>query len=469
MKQKTTFGVLVGNRGFFPSHLIESGRKEILEKLRAEGFGTVVLDAEATPYGSVESLEDAKKCAALFQEHADEIDGILVTLPNFGDERAVAETIRRSGLNVPVLVHAFPDEIGKMSLADRRDSFCGKMSVCDNLTQYGAKYSLTTRHTETVDSEEFAADLEWFGAVCRTVGGLRGARLGAIGARVAPFKTVRFSERILEASGISVEVVDLSEIIGEVNGLDDEAQGVQDNFAEVRSYVPLDEVPEHALIKMAKLRLVIDQWVVENEIDAFAFQCWDAIEKYVGVAPCAVMSMFSQKLIPAACEVDVTGALGMYAMALASGQPSALLDWNNNYGDDPNKCVLFHCSNLPKDVFSNVCMSVQDILADVVGPENAWGVCVGRIKPGPFTYTRVSTDDLAGVVRAYTGEGQITDDPLETFGGYGVAAIPNLQSLLNYICRNGFEHHIAINQAQVAGAIYEAMGNYLEWDVYYHQ
>jgi len=457
MKQKTTFGVLVGNRGFFPSHLIESGRKEILEKLRAEGFGTVVLDAEATPYGSVESLEDAKKCAALFQEHADEIDGILVTLPNFGDERAVAETIRRSGLNVPVLVHAFPDEIGKMSLADRRDSFCGKMSVCDNLAQYGAKYSLTTRHTEAVDSDQFATDLQWFGAVCRVV------------ARVAPFKTVRFSERILEASGISVEVVDLSEIIGEVNGLDDEAQGVQDNFAEVRSYVPLDEVPEHALIKMAKLRLVIDQWVVENEIDAFAFQCWDAIEKYVGVAPCAVMSMFSQKLIPAACEVDVTGALGMYAMALASGQPSALLDWNNNYGDDPNKCVLFHCSNLPKDVFSNVCMSVQDILADVVGPENAWGVCVGRIKPGPFTYTRVSTDDLAGVVRAYTGEGQITDDPLETFGGYGVAAIPNLQSLLNYICRNGFEHHIAINQAQVAGAIYEAMGNYLEWDVYYHQ
>ena len=469
MDQKTTLGVLVGNRGFFPSHLIESGRKEILEKLGAEGFGTIVLDAEATAYGAVESLDDAKKCAALFREHADEIDGILVTLPNFGDERGVAETIRRSGLDVPVLVHAFPDEIGKMSLADRRDGFCGKMSVCDNLMQYGAKYSLTTRHTEAVDSDQFATDLQWFGAVCRIVGGLKQARIGAIGARVAPFKTVRFSERILEASGISVEVVDLSEIIGEVNALDDEAQGVQDNLAEVRSYVLLDDVPEHALMRMAKLRLVIDQWLMENEIDAFAFQCWDAIEKYTGIVPCAVLSMFSQKLIPAACEVDVTGAIGMYAMALASGQPSALLDWNNNYGDDPNKCVLFHCSNLPKDVFSNVCMGGHDILRDAVGPENAWGVCTGPIKPGPFTYTRVATDDLAGVVRVYTGEGQITDDPLETFGGYGVAAIPNLQSLLNYICRNGFEHHVAINQSQVADAIYEAMDNYLEWDVYYHQ
>jgi len=469
MDQKTTFGVLVGNRGFFPSHLIESGRKTVLEKLETGGFGAVALDTEATPYGSVESLEDAKKCAALFQEHADEIDGILVTLPNFGDERAVAETIRRAGLDVPVLVHAFPDEVGKMSLADRRDSFCGKMSVCNNLAQYGAKYSLTTRHTEALDSEEFTADIEWLGAVCRIVGGLKSARIGAIGARVAPFKTVRFSEKILEAAGISVEAVDLSEILGQVDRLDDEAEEVQGNIAEVRAYVPLDEVPEHALIKMAKLRLVIDQWVAENEIDAFAFQCWDAIEKYLGIVPCAVMSMFSQKLIPAACEVDVTGAVGMYAMALASGQPSALLDWNNNYGDDPNKCVLFHCSNLPKDVFSSVCMSRQDILADAVGPENAWGVCSGRIKPGPFTYTRVSTDDVAGVMRAYTGQGQATDDPLETFGGYGVAAIPNLQVLLDYICRNGFEHHVAINQAQVADAVYEAMDNYLEWDVYYHQ
>jgi len=469
MGQKTTFGVLVGNRGFFPSHLIESGRKEILQKLEAEGFGTVVLDTEATPYGSVESLEDVKKCAALFQEHANQIDGILVTLPNFGDERAVAETIRRAGLDVPVLVHAFPDEVGAMSRADRRDSFCGKMSVCNNLAQYGAKYSLTTRHTEAVDSEQFAADVEWFAAVCRIAGGLKQARIGAIGARVAPFKTVRFSETILEASGISVEVVDLSEILGEVGKLDDEAHGVQDQVAEVRSYVPVDDVPEHALVKMAKLRLVIDQWVEENEIDAFAFQCWDAIEKYLGIVPCVVLSMFSQKLIPAACEVDVTGAVGMYAMALASGQPSALLDWNNNYGDDPNKCVLFHCSNLPREVFSEVCMVSHPILGEQLGPENAWGVCSGLIKPGPFTYTRVSTDDLSGTVRVYTGEAQITDDPLDTYGGCGVAQVPSLQVLLNYICSNGFEHHVAINQAQVADAIYEAMDNYLEWDVYYHQ
>ena len=469
MAQKTTFGVLVGNRGFFPAHLVETGRKEILERVAAQGFGAVVLGPEDTRHGSVENLAEAKRCAALFGEHADEIDGILVTLPNFGDERAVAETIRRAGLDVPVLIHAFPDEPSKMSLADRRDSFCGKMSVCSNLAQYGASYSLTTRHTEAVDSVEFAEDLEWFGAVCRVVNGLRGARLGAIGARVAPFKTVRFSEKILEAYGISVEVIDLGDILGRVARLDDSAPAVQERLAGVREYVTIEDVPHEALLKMAKLNLVIDEWLGENEVDAFAFQCWTAIEEYLGIVPCAVLSMFSNKLIPAACEVDITGAVGMYAMQLASGKPSAILDWNNNYGDDPDKCVVFHCSNLPKDVFADVRMTAQDILADTVGPQNAWGALQGRISPGPFTYARVSTDDLIGTVTAYLGEGEVTGDPLDTFGGYGVVRVPNLQMLLHYICENGFEHHVAVNQAQVADALYEAMDNYLEWDVYYHQ
>jgi len=469
MDNNTTLGVLVGNRRFFPDHLVQAGREEILRRLEGLGFGTVALTPDDTPLGSVESLEDAKKCAALFKESADAIDGVLVTLANFGDERAVAETLRRAGLDVPVLVHAFPDDPEKMLLGDRRDSFCGKMSVCNNLVQYGTKFSLTSAHTVAPSSDDFATDLEWFGAVCRVVKGLRGARLGAIGARVAPFKTVRFSEKILEAYGISVEVIDLGDILGQVGRLDDAAQEVQERVAEVREYVLIKDVPDHALIKMAKLSLVIDEWLGENEVDAFAFQCWTAIEEYLGIVPCAVLSMFSNKLIPAACEVDITGALGMYAMMLASGKPSAILDWNNNYGDDPDKCVVFHCSNLPKDVFAEVCMSRQDILASTVGADNAWGACVGRIKPGPVTYVRVSTDDLSGVVTAYLGEGEITDDPLETFGGYGVVHVPNLQMLLRYICENGFEHHVAVNQSQVADAVYEAMDNYLEWDVYYHQ
>lgn len=468
MSRNTTLGLIVGNRGFFPDHLCDEGRREMLQVLEQRGFDVICLTPEDTPFGSVETKEHARKCADLLKRNADAIDGILVTLPNFGDERAVADSIRMSGLDVPVLIQAFPDEPNKMSLADRRDSFCGKMSVCNNLSQYGIDYSLTSLHTVAPRSESFALDLDWFGAVCRVVRGLSNARLGAIGARPANFNTVRYSEKILESYGISVETLDLSEVMGRIARLDDAAADVQAKVVEVREYMPCPGAPESSLLKMAKLALVIDEWAAENEVVATAVQCWTALEEYLGIVPCAVMSMMSDRLMPSACEVDITGAIGMYALVLASGQPSALLDWNNNYGTDPDKCVLFHCSNLPKSSFSSLEMGVQDIIGGTVGIDNTWGTCVGRVKSGPFTFARVSTDDLEGEVVAYVGEGEFTDDPLQTFGGAGVARIEDLQVLLQHICRMGFEHHVAVTHARVGAAVAEAMDTYLGWDVYAH-
>ncbi|NLB97016.1 MAG: fucose isomerase [Armatimonadetes bacterium] len=466
--ENSTLGVIIGNRGFFPDHLCEEGRKEILSVLSQEGFRVVALSPEETPFGSVESREDAKRCADLFKRHASEIDGVLVTLPNFGDERGVAETLRLAGLNVPVLVHAFPDVPGKMTLSDRRDSFCGKLSVCNNLRQFGIRFSLTRQHTMDPQSPAFREDLRWFDQVCRVVKGLRSARVGAIGSRPAAFNTVRYSEKILEAHGISVEVVDLSEILGRIGRLYDTDGRVHDRIALIREYQPMMNVPEASLLKMAKLAIVLDEWIEETGVVATAMQCWTSIEEFYGVAPCTVMSMMSNRLLPSACEVDITGAIGMYALTLATGVPAALLDWNNNYGEDPDKCVLFHCSNVPKACFSHMQMGCQDIVGSTVGFENAHGTCVGRIKPGPFTFARVSTDDLSGRIRAYAGEGEFTEDPLETFGGAGVAHIPDLQRLLHSLCANGFEHHVAIAHARVARALGEAMGNYLGWDIQLH-
>jgi L-fucose isomerase-like protein len=466
---KTTLGVVVGNRGFFPDHLCEAGREEILRVLDEEGLGAVILGPEDTPFGSVETLADAKKCAELFKEQADEIDGILVTLPNFGDERGVANAIRLSGLDVPVLVQAFPDEVDKLTVRDRRDSFCGKMSACNNLWQYGIPYSLTTLHTVAPDSDSFRGDLRQFAGTCRVVRGLKGANFGMLGARPAAFITVRFSEKLLEQAGISVESLDLSEAFGQANSLADDDPGVQDKLAAIKGYVPTTSVPVEALLKMAKFALVTDRWMDENDLVATAVQCWTSMEDYFGIVPCAVMSMMSNALKPSACETDITGAIGMYAMALASGKSSALVDWNNNYGDDPDKGVIFHCSNFPKDFFQDVEMSYQDIIAQTVGKENTYGTVVGRVKSGPFTYCRVSTDDSWGAIRVYLGEGELTDDPLDTFGGRGVVKIPNFQGLLNHICANGYEHHVAVSRSQVAAAVNDALGNYLGWDVYYHK
>jgi len=463
-----TLGVIVGNRGFFPDHLCKTGREEILRVLAEEGIKTIALGPDDTPFGSVESLQDSTKCAELFKAHRDEIDGVLVTLPNFGDERAIADTMRRSGLDVPVLVQAFPDEPDRLTTAGRRDSFCGKMSACNNLKQYGIPYSLTTLHTVSPSAQSFRKDLRDFAAVCRVVKGLRNARLGMLGARPANFTTVRYSEKLLERAGISVETLDLSEVFGRIDRLADTETDVKTKLDQIKAYVPTKGIPPEPLIKMAKFGVVMERWMADHELVASAVQCWTAMQEYFGIVPCTIMSMMSNALIPSACETDITGAIGMYAMALASGKPSALFDWNNNFGDDPNKGVVFHCSNLPKDFFVDFKMDYQAIIAGTVGKDNTYGTVAGRVKSAPLTYCRISTDDYSGTIRAYLGEGRFTDDPLSTFGGYGVVEIPDFQGLLHYICENGFEHHIAINQSQIASILKEALGKYLEWDIYVH-
>ena len=468
MPKQMTMGVLVGNRGFFPSHLATSGRLEIIAALEAAGIKPIVLHPDVTAHGAVETYEDAKKCAALFKAHAAEIDGLIITLPNFGEERGLADAIRLADLRVPVLIQATPDSPGKMSIAYRRDSFCGKMSICNNLKQYGIPYSLTTLHTESPASAEFKADLEWFGAVCRIVRGLKNLRIGSIGARPQAFNTVRYSERILETNGISVIPIDLSEILGRINKMGDNDDAGQAKLAAIKSYVTTLGIPEAALLKMAKLGAVIDGWMKETAVTISAVQCWTSLEEYFGVVPCTIMSMMSNDLIPSACEVDVPGTLSMYMLALASGTPSALLDWNNNYGSHPDKCVCFHCSNLPKHFFKEVKMDFQEIIAGTVGKENTFGTCVGRVKSGAMSYARYSTDDRYGIIRGYCGPGKFTDDPLTTFGGAGVAEIPKLQKLLKYICREGFEHHVAANFSDVSKSVHEAATRYLGWESYYH-
>ncbi|OPZ10577.1 MAG: hypothetical protein BWZ10_02349 [candidate division BRC1 bacterium ADurb.BinA364] len=237
----------------------------------------------------------------------------------------------------------------------------------------------------------------------------------------------------------------------------------------IKAYTNIAGIPADSLIRMAKLGVAIDKWMADNDLSATAIQCWTALEEFYGVVPCTLMSMMSNSLVPSACEVDLGGLIGMFALQEASGKPSALLDWNNNYGAEPNKGVVFHCSNLPKDVFQDQKMDYQEIIAGTVGKENTYGTIVGRIKPGPFSFARVSTDDLNGWVAAYVGQGRFTEDPLETFGGYGVIEIPNFQGLLRHVCENGFEHHVAANLSEVAAPVAEAMANYLDWDVYRHE
>lgn len=465
---KATLAVIVGNRDFFPDRLITEGRQDILKLFKELDIEPIILDENATKLGAVETWSHAKACADLFNKNAAQIDGILITLPNFGDEKGVADTIKLSGLNVPILVQAYPDSLDELSVERRRDAFCGKISVCNNLRQYGYQFSLTAQHTVYPNSDSFKQDLLRFIGVCKVTNGLKKARLGAIGARPNAFNSVRYSEKLLQESGISVQTIDLSEIFGKAQSLSDSDNQVRNKIKEITGYADSTAIPQLSVIAMAKLGVAIGNWMKENDLDATAIQCWTSMQQYYGVNACTLMSMMSQQLLPSACEVDVTGVVAMYAMQLASGTPSALVDWNNNYADDPDKCVLFHCGNWAKCFLPDAKILTSDILAVTLGKDRTQGSLSGRTPAGPLTYARVTTDDASGLIRTYVGQGHFTDDPLKTFGSRAVVEIPGLQFLLNFICKNGYEHHVAINASHTAEILAEAFENYMDWDLYYH-
>jgi L-fucose isomerase-like protein len=463
-----TLGVIIGNREFFPDQLVAEAREDILKLFGECGVRPITLSPDDTKLGGIESHADARKCADLFKDYREEIAGVVVILPNFGDEKGVADTLKLSGLNVPLLIQAYPDDLNQLGITRRRDAFCGKISVCNNLVQAGIKFTLTEKHVSSPKSDGFRRDLERFVRICRVVKGLRSVRLGAVGARPGAFNTVRYSEKILERYGISVTTVDLSEFLGVAGKLAESDSAVKTKLEEIRNYAPAPGVPTEKLVQMARLGVVLARWMEANALDATAIQCWTSVQQNLGCNVCTLMSMMSERFMPSACEVDVTGVLTMYAMQLAAGSPAAIVDWNNNYGEDDNKCALFHCGNWAKSFLPDIQIGTAPILGSTLGVENTYGALEGRTPAGPLTYGRITTADVDGCIRAYVGEGELTDDELKTFGTRAVAHVPDLQRLLRHICTNGFEHHVVMTRSKSASVLVEALGNYLGWDTYEH-
>lgn len=471
-KERMCFGIIIGTRAYFNSELAKDVRKQLLRTLADEGYDYVILPEDATPTGSssIETREDGLKCAELFRQNRDRIDGIIVSLPNFGFEIGIINAISVADLNVPILVQACDDENDKVDLDSRRDAFCGKISVCNNLYQYGIPFTDTTLHTYSIYSELLAKDINKFAGICRVVNGLRHARIGAIGARPAGFQTVRASEKLLQKSGITVVPVDLSEILGAARKIEDTDVELLKKLEEIKCYAVVPKEYSDKLVLQAKFGVAVERWIEANQIDAVAVQCWDSLEQNYGCAACVTMSMLGEKLLPAACEVDIAGAVSMYALTLAAQGQSALLDWNNNFAEDRNKCVCTHCGNFPKSFVRNdLKLGTLGVLGRTLGKVNTFGTVYGKVTKGDFTFFRISTDDTKGTIKAYLGTGEITDDPYGMDGCIAVTKVDNLQILMKHICRNGFEHHVAMVRNDVKDILNEAIEGYLGWNLYVHE
>ena len=470
---KTCFGIIIGTRAYFNSALAKDVKKQLLKVLNDAGYEYVILPEDATPTGSssIETLEDGIKNAELYRQHRDEIDGIIVSLPNFGYEIGIINTISRADLNVPVLVQACDDENDKVDLDSRRDAFCGKISVCNNLYQYGIPYSLTSLHTYSVYSEELVKDINKFAAICRVVDTLRHCRIGQIGTRPLGFNTCRASEKLLQRSGITVVPADMSELIFDAQKVADDDPRLVKKLADIHEYAKVPESYEEKLRVQAKFGVAVEEWVKVNQVDALALQCWDSLEKNYGAAPCVTMAMLGDMGIPCACETDITGAVSMLALHLAANAASALADWNNNFAEDRNKCVCTHCGNFPRGFIGNKNLKLTPlgVLGRTLGKVRTFGAIDAKVSEGPFTFFRISTDDPAGKIRAYVGEGEITNEPYGMDGCIAVTKVDNLQKLMKHICRHGFEHHVALVRGHVAEILQDAIENYIGWDLYVHE
>ncbi len=462
-KNPITFALFFGNRGFFPETLIASARTELQDAVLSEGFQALILEEDRTRFGAVETVAEGRVYAEFLASNRGKYDGVIVCLPNFGDETGAISALQDCG--VPILIQAYPDELDKMGFKERRDAFCGKFSIMDVFYQYGLPFTTFPPHTAHPSTEDFAGQLRRFAAICRVVKGMKRMTVGAIGARTTAFKTVRFDELTLQKYGITTETLDLSEVIHRVSLLPENDQ-VTARRTFLSEYADCSIVPTPSQTQMAKLSVVIDEIIEEYQMDAIAFRCWLELEKSLKIAPCLLMSEINNRGIPAACEVDVANAVMMYALRLASEAPATCLDWNNNYGDDPDKCILFHCGPVPQDLMTARGTVVDHpMFAKALGAGCGWGPNQGRIAASPMTYASAKTED--GKLYAYVGEGEMTKDEIapDFFGCAGVARIDGLQHKLHQIGHAGYRHHVSMTFGHHGDAVREAFVKYLGYSL----
>ena len=461
--KKMTFALYFGNRGFMPAELIKSSRDDMVKAVTEAGYNYLIMDEEATRYGAVETRDEGRIYHDWLESHKGEYDGVILCMPIFVDENGAITALRDAG--VPILMQAYPDEIGKMDFAHRRDAYCGKFSVTDVFSQYKVPFTVLKPHVVHPLTKEFAQNLKDFAAICRVVNGMKRFTIGCLGARTTAFKTVRFDEVCLEKHGITVESFDLSEVFHKVDELNDNDEEVLAKIERLINYTNFSKVPNERIITLAKFSVVIDHYIEEYHLDAITLRCWNEMETYYRVCPCVLLSELNDRGIVASCEIDLCSAITMRAMNLASEKPTACLDWNNNYGEDLDKVILFHCGPVAQSLMEATGLVTEHKMFAKNDPGSGWGTNEGRIKSFPMTFSNCKTED--GKLVIYSSEAEFTSGKIENafFGCGGVAHIPNLQDKLIRLARGGFKHHTTVGVGHMKDILDEAFNTYLHYDV----
>ena len=462
MKKKMTFALAFCNRGFMPGELIYGAREDMIKAVTDAGYDYIAMDAELTRFGGIETRDEGLMYAKWLKEHEGQYDGVIFSMPIFADENGAITALQDAG--VPILMQAYPDEMGKMDFAHRRDAFCGKFSVTDVFTQYQVPFTVLKPHVVHPLTEKFQENLRDFAAICRVVNGMKRFTIGCIGARTTAFKTTRFDEIGLQKNGITVESFDLSELVYKVNNKADDDEIVAERIKHLENYTDFSSVPQDKKLMLAKVSVVIDEYVKEYHLDALAIRCWNEMEQILRICPCVLLSELNDRGIATSCEIDLTSAISMRAMQLASEEPTAVLDWNNNYGDDENKVILFHCGSTAQSLMKGKGKVTSHKMFEKTDCGSGCGTNEGRIRPMKTTISNCLTVD--GKIKFYASEAEFTDDPIEEeyFGCAGVCEVPNLQDKMIRLAKGGFKHHTCVGVGHMKAILEEAMTTYLGYD-----
>lgn len=457
------FALFFGNRGFMPEQLLFDARKDMVEAVTKAGYDYIIMDEQATRFGAVETRDEGRIYAKWLEENRGNFDGIILCMPIFIDENGAITALEKAG--VPILMQAYPDELGKLDFQHRRDAFCGKFSVTDVFEQYKVPYTVLPPHVVHPLSAEFASNLNDFAAICRVVAGMKSFNVGCIGARTTAFKTVRFDELTAQRYGINIESFDLSELIFKVQNKSSEDPAVVDKKNVLLNYTNCSNVPEENLNNLAKVGVVLDEYINDYHLDAITLRCWNEMEDILHICPCVLLGELNDRGIIASCEMDLCSAITMRAMHLASLHATACLDWNNNYGNALNKVILFHCGPVPQSLMTGPGEVTDHKMIAKLNPGHGWGSNEGRIRHFPMTFANCKMED--GKIYVYCSEGEFTEDIIEDgyFGCAGVAQIPDLETKLNKLARNGFKHHTTVGVGHLKKVLEEAFKYYLKYEI----
>ena len=452
--------LLVANRGFFPSSVIEATYDDMHAAAHRAGVELIEIEPGKVKYNAVETTQEGMVYHDFLEAHHGEYDGVIISLPNFGDENGIKAALR--DVNVPVLLQAYPDEIGRMDFAHRRDAFCGKLGLCAVFKQMGFRFTSGKPFVMHPLSDDFDRELRDFIAICRVVRKMRYMRLGVFGARTTAFKSVRYDEGAMERVGIDTESYDLTYVMERYEKTPVDGEGAKLFREKLIATGDYRDAPAYALDNLSRLGAALLEIIREDHLDGIAIRCWSELQHSLHIAPCALLGIYNSLGIPAACETDASNALMMVAMNAASNQPTGCLDINNNYGTDPEKAILFHCGPLPVELMVKPGHIEEHLMFTKTQGENcSWGVNVGHIKPGEITIAGGRTEN--GEVHYFVEKAVVTEDPIEEgyFGTPGVIRMENLQDKLFSMQEEGFRHHAIITPGDHVRQIEEALSKYL--------